>query len=96
MQVDAETTLAIVDRGRHIRDFLTAHGFKATHLRPAEPEVPAMQEAGGGDGKDLGAMAPLFRLLSGIGEVQNQEGDPAATRLTALAERLPGLVGDGQ
>lgn len=51
MQVDAETTLGLVDRERYIRDFLEAHGFKAAHLRPAAPP--------GGQG-----LAPLFAELN--------------------------------
>jgi hypothetical protein len=57
MQVDAETTLSIVDRERYIRDFLQAHGFKATHLRPAA------SSAGGEAG-----LAPLFRMLGTAGD----------------------------
>lgn len=84
MQVDAETTLALVDRERYIRDFLEAHGFKPTHLRPPEEEDrPGAAAAAEGEA----GLAPLFRLLAGAGEAQ-PGGD--AARLSALAARLAG------
>lgn len=55
MQVDAETTLALVDRERYIRDFLGAHGFKASHLRPPAPVA--------GQG-----MQPLFDEIAQAGQ----------------------------
>ena len=54
MQVDAETTLGLVDRERYIRDFLSAHGFKASHLRPPAPQA--------GQG-----VQPLFDLIAQAG-----------------------------
>ena len=60
MQVDAETTLGLVDRERYIRDFLAAHGFKASHMR-ASPLA-----AGQG-------MQPLFDLIDQAGRSPQEE-----------------------
>lgn len=59
MQVDAETTLGLVDRERYIRDFLAAHGFKASHLRSSAPQA--------GQG-----MQPLFDLIGQAREPQEE------------------------
>jgi len=85
MQVDPETTMAVVDREQYLRDFLQANGFKASHLKPQDGEVPALAgqqipiapvvpqpEAGMNLNE---AMGPLFQMLSGVGGA-NSGGAP--------------------
>lgn len=79
MQVDAETTLAVVNRARYVRDFLESHGFKAEHLR-GEDEIGGDDATEGkAEESPAAALAPLFRL---IGRAAEGGGSPAAPALT--------------
>ncbi len=97
MQVDPETTMKLVDRERYIRDFLEAHGFKASHLRDPEDQgeaTPPTALAAAMPGLDSGQGAQAANPLASLMQIFGGANQAAAGG--DLLQALPNLFAAGQ